>query len=751
DGYEYTAEYKQQCRWTGCYENCPAGWIRMLRKDSGASGEEYMVDEAGCGGYGQHQLCCPPSQTPPTCGWYTHNNGRCANQCPAGTKEIGSNAKYCQMASAGTSAYHSYQAACCTTGTENMKLYGQCDWTTWPFCNSASGGSCPASQTTVASSGTGSGDAMCYAFPNPNSKRKYCCDNDDENSQWTECAWHGDLSQGSTPHPADFCHANCPQDTVRVAMDQTGCSGGSARAECCTPNIKAISKRQSSQDAEYEAYLEIFLMSPVCVMSGIYEHWDVDTIEARDLMTFNVESYTVALVTALFWGKPTVSQKDLWNRQIAAVTQFASLSYANLHDYLTSSDASFIYVSLGSTQGAEYIVCNLNLVASSVANWLAGKGGGGGGGGSSTITCACVRSDCCAEGDAECIGFDTDSEFAARGLPMSPAEDHASHALDKRGKSKEYTVDVNDHSTTPITVIRYSWVAPAYPSTAQFTSPRDDAILLEAWDFDPNCPQFRPVSTTVTPVGNTPRTGFHSEHVFERHAVAQWSQDAIDGVLADHATPFTQNGVHYRLPLSFFTSTLTLNLQNMAGPAAGGAAYTDFRSRIMNALGSTPNRGVMALVRGKMNTIKEQIWLLEKEPVLNTKMENWLYGSPSGTPPNVPEALRQIRNVLATYQFHNEATINNNLKTVILAIRLEIRAAENLHSANFGVTVHARDHFDAWVKSFFAEMTALTQTWLNRHINSLELVSPNAQITALIPQLRAATNSLAITQTGFYI
>ena len=98
----------------------------MLQKDSGANGVEYMVDEAGCDRYGQHQLCCPPSQTPPTCGWYTHNNGHCDNQCPAGTKEVSSNSKYCQMASGGGFNYQSYQAACYTTATENMKLYSQC-------------------------------------------------------------------------------------------------------------------------------------------------------------------------------------------------------------------------------------------------------------------------------------------------------------------------------------------------------------------------------------------------------------------------------------------------------------------------------------------------------------------------------------------------------------------------------------------------------------------------------------------------
>ncbi|KAK4112964.1 glycoside hydrolase family 45 protein, partial [Canariomyces notabilis] len=612
DGYEYTAEYKQQCRWTGCNENCPSGWIRMLRKDSGARGEEYMVDETGCGGYGQHQLCCPPSQTPPTCGWYTHNNGRCANKCPDGTREIGSNAKYCHLDAMGGFSYHTYQAACCTTGTENMKLYDQCDWTAWPFCNSVN--TCPGNQTIVASSWTGSGDAMCIA----QSKREYCCDNNDENSQWSECAWHSDLSQSSTTQPADFCHANCPQDTVRVAMDQTGCSGGSASAECCTPNIKTISKRQSGQDAEYEYYLERFLASPICANSGIYEHWDFLGILIRDLLAFNAESYTVALVTALFWGSPTVSQKDLWNRQIAAVTQFTSLSYANLHDYLMSSEASYIYVSAGSTQGAEYIVCNLNLLASQVANWLAGKGGGGGGGGS-TVTCVCVRSDCCAEEDSDCIGFDAESEFSKRGLPVSPAKE-----LDKRGKARSYMIKLNNHNTAPITVLDYPWEAPTYPSTGQFTSPRDNAILSEAWDFDPNCPQFRPRSVSLTPVGTTSTSGFDSEHVFERNAIPKWSQNAVDGVLADRATPFKMNGVQYLVPLNFFTHTLFHIVNPQAGPAAGGAPYTDFRSRIMNALGSTQNRAVMSLVRKQMNLMKEQMWAYEdNEPV---KRSLWRIG-----------------------------------------------------------------------------------------------------------------------------
>ncbi len=420
----------------------------MLRKDPDARGEEYMVDEAGCDGYGQHQLCCPASQTPPTCGWYTHNNGGCNNQCPAGTKEIGSNSKYCQTASLGGSYYNyqSYQAACCTTGTENMKLYEQCSWTTWPLCYQDA--SCPGSQTMVASSGTGSGDAMCHRFPDPSSKRKYCCNNGDENSQWSACAWHSDLNQGSTPHPADFCHANCPDGTVRVAMDHTGCSGNSAKVECCTPNIKTISKRQTSQDTAFENNLGSFLSSPVC--EGVSPLLD-GAITARDIMLFTAERTTIALVTALFWGSPTTSQKDLWNRRIAAVSQFTSLSFANLHDYLTSTDGTMIMVSLGSTQGPNYITCNLNLVANTVSNWIAARDGGSGN--SVTLSCACTRDDCCNPNDTECINFNPDSALAARAVPLGL------HVLGKRGDPVEYVDELTDTSTTPPTTISYSWLA----------------------------------------------------------------------------------------------------------------------------------------------------------------------------------------------------------------------------------------------------------------------------------------------------
>jgi len=279
----------------------------MMRKDLGARDNECMTDGSGCDGYGAHQLCCPPNQDLPTCGWYTHNHGKCDNQCPLGKTEIGSNNAYCQTGSMnGLYGLQRYQAACYTSTTENLKLYDQCSWTQWPECYKDA--SCPGSNELVAASGDGNGAAVCWGSYSRREAdyRKYCCDNDDENSKWSDCAWHKDQSQGSTLQPAVLCYANCPENTVRVAMDSHECHGA-AQAKCCTPNIKTITKRQSSEDDMYEMYLKIFLGDPVCDTNPVCGHGDAgmaNIIHNGDLVAFNTQQYMIARVTALFWGSP---------------------------------------------------------------------------------------------------------------------------------------------------------------------------------------------------------------------------------------------------------------------------------------------------------------------------------------------------------------------------------------------------------------------------------------------------------------
>lgn len=118
--------------------------------------------------------------------------------CPSGYKEIGSNKEYCHAMGPGAGmAIRSYQAACCSTDTDSMALYSQCDWAgkistnSWPTCNAAT-----CSKDVVAYSGDGSGDATCwggwyYKGMADTEKNKYCCDQPANDKKWTDCEWQG--------------------------------------------------------------------------------------------------------------------------------------------------------------------------------------------------------------------------------------------------------------------------------------------------------------------------------------------------------------------------------------------------------------------------------------------------------------------------------------------------------------------------------------------------------------------------------
>lgn len=140
----------------------------------------------------------------------------------------------------------SYQAACCTTDVQSMKLYDQCSWNDWPRCGS---GTCVGD--VVAESGTGSGGALClnwYALKGSHPLRSYCCDQPKEDQRLDECKWYSDISPLGSDLPSDFCNANCPGGTMRVAMERNGCSGGSAKARCCRGNFKTTEKRYSNAE-----------------------------------------------------------------------------------------------------------------------------------------------------------------------------------------------------------------------------------------------------------------------------------------------------------------------------------------------------------------------------------------------------------------------------------------------------------------------------------------------------------------------
>ena len=93
------------------------------------------------------------------------------------------------------------------------------------------------------------------------------------------------------------------------------------------------------------------------------------------------------------------------------------------------------------------------------------------------------------------------------------------------------------------------------------------------------------------------------EHPFDRNRLAAWSHGAVAGVLADDTTPYLGN----RVPLNFFTVTLMLDARGQVGAAAGGFVFTTWQSRIMNAMGTTPNRRILSLAASTLNNLKRMV------------------------------------------------------------------------------------------------------------------------------------------------
>ncbi|KAK1480203.1 glycosyl hydrolase family 18, partial [Colletotrichum tamarilloi] len=736
DGYVTDVEEHKQCRWTNCDENCPSDWTRMMRSGPGAGKNEYMVNGAGCGGRGEHKLCCPPGNKP-TCGWYKHNNGDCdsGKSCPSGYKEIGSNNEYCHTQGGGFSPIRSYQAACCSMETDNMKLYSQCDWSakiassTWPSCEKATCGS-----DVIAFSGDGSGDAMCWGAwykggMEDSKKNKYCCDQPEEDKKWKDCEWQGMTDWTDEDTGLKFCDPSCSGGLTMVAMEHTGCSGGGARARCCKPGWTTSTTRyENSEDEYFESHIKLFMSNPVCSSNIFFGNplkardeqsvsYSNGTLASRqiwgigDIQSFATEQYMEKMVSELFMGTPRESTKSIWNNTMLSYSEFNSLSYANLHDYQQAQGYDY-YLQLG-TQWPRYVVCNLGSINAAI------KGGDGDGDGTCTITCACTRDDCCAEDDDTCINWSKDGETTA---------------LQKRGEKKPYPWIAVD----PFTRAQASlpWNAPSYPSPGDLNVNTERTHFADAWTYDPNCANFDPIVIDLLPNGPTGPMikGYENDHPFERKMTSIWGDDALFGRLAADV-----GESRYAVPFDFFT--VSLQQTNAAGQT--------IQNMLMNTLGSKTNRGVMTLMIKDANLLKEKLWTLRDDLVSPTKMENLVYG-------NCPkDALDQIKKVLSVYRYHLRPGFHDKLKKVVNDFRDLLRIAEQHYaSTHGGASPNAVNHFDEWFKTTLEKMKDVTQEVGNQWLPELArnpAVTGNAVDNSIRQNLVNAFNSLPdIDTTGFF-
>jgi GH18 family chitinase len=301
DPYETKIDSHLQCKWSNCGEFCPAGWQMVMRDDKWATKEnELMLDDTACTSPHDRRLCCPPSETVPTCGWYSFNGGKCKGSCPTGYREVGSNQNGCR---------HGYQAACCTMGDSNQKLlnatrlYESCDWAEAPMCRDGictfAGSPWP---TEFVESTTGSGAAVCNIQDADLDKatitiqkRKYCCDTSDIRSTWGQCTWRSDIESFGTK--GQFCKSGCKSNEIKVAMEggEDCYKNGGAKSYCCTGLYETTQDVLIPELAEYESGLAAWIDNPVCDASTGLDLYARSDLTRRQQTPLKDSQYLVVL------------------------------------------------------------------------------------------------------------------------------------------------------------------------------------------------------------------------------------------------------------------------------------------------------------------------------------------------------------------------------------------------------------------------------------------------------------------------
>ncbi|KAK1532412.1 glycosylhydrolase family 18-9 [Colletotrichum costaricense] len=241
------------CRWSGCYQDCPAGFKTVQRNGH----KEIMLNGENCLDGGVDKLCCPADQPMPTCEWRGHrNSGVCKPGCEDGEVKVGSLRVGCNF---------SHQAACCTNVAATAS-YGMCKWVgEAPTCNQ----DCPSDYPNKIFSSrlAAGGEQPCIS-----GTKHYCCQ-EPKPSDFSKCDW---VKKGSPPRfSQDFiCEDSCPAGQIKLATEvggmnaENGCFGG-ARAYCCEPPKPIVPRGDDDpfggkQNKEFQLLLEGYMENPTC-------------------------------------------------------------------------------------------------------------------------------------------------------------------------------------------------------------------------------------------------------------------------------------------------------------------------------------------------------------------------------------------------------------------------------------------------------------------------------------------------------
>ncbi|KAF2743763.1 glycoside hydrolase family 18 protein [Sporormia fimetaria CBS 119925] len=704
-----------QCKWTNCAEGkyCPSGWVAMRRKDGGARKGELMVDHSACAGIGVHTFCCPTSSELPTCGWYTHHNGNCDSKCPQGTIEIGSNSMHCKK---------NYQAACCTWDTDSMRLYQKCEWGQYPVCNSQEG--CPGTDRSkyalLALSSGGSGGASCNVWkanPLEVQQRKYCCDFSNPETTFTDCEWYDNIGVGPASAPANFCRSGCPNDRVRVAMDQwsQGCfpGGGGAKAMCCVPKFSEVVEVENPKLDAWRSDMREFMENPVCANPGpitnslsLQKRQKQNPIGERPAVT-GVESLLLALVVKVGTSAMLEAMGSIWDTAVRE--KFPNLRIAKLRDFLTRQSN---YLIEGPLQMIHRVVCNPHY-------WNHRVGGG--------RTTDCSKGICTTESCDNLVRRAEHRTF-----------------LEKRARqARDYTATMvsPDGTTLSITI-----TLPSYLGTQDLDA--TDRIFDEAVDFvDPD-----DCGNSITHHVSLPNQRYyHIEHIVDGNIIRQFMQNAAEGRLRSGATATTGP-----VALSFFRAARTMPLLPNPPPLPGGANYVRLYDRVMETLGDEFNRATFVLAHEDINAVKGFL-VQGQNPIARSKWEEKVSNL------NDPDyVLTRIRASIAMIHYLNSRgtpNINQHLTTIVNNVAAQWKHGQLSYNEDHEEEVQVHEFWKEWIIDFFSTfLVAHAKEFCEDLIDRMEEVwgavnfDTDDEAAAVIEQLHELKNnldSLTINTSGF--
>jgi hypothetical protein len=373
DPYTTKVNSHLQCKWSNCGDFCPTGWTMMTRDDKwNKTANEIMLDDTACTSPHARRLCCPPSETTPSCGWYSFKGGACYGECPDGYSEVGSLGRGCRSG---------YQAACCTNDDKDgnllnsTRLFETCEWSQSP--EQIAAGSCEAGKCSFAGSAwptdfvessTGSGAAVCnsgwirgYDSPKPvwySDHRKYCCDTSDKNMTWGTCTWRSDYESIGTK--GKTCMSGCHDNEIKIAMEgneECQGKGGGAKSYCCTGTYTTTSQVLVPELADYEDDLSAWVKSPICGAStdtGLSKR-----AESKNPHYKRVHRLLAILIQGIISARDTKTMaylKDLWDKYVKQ--EWSNLTYDNIAAWINDDDRNPEGHIYSPDELADDILCN---------------------------------------------------------------------------------------------------------------------------------------------------------------------------------------------------------------------------------------------------------------------------------------------------------------------------------------------------------------------------------------------------------